>query len=291
MDADIITSAPTASCFGPIHVLEPRSQHTHTAILLHGRGSTGEEFAEELLLESRLSGQMTLAQKLPRWRWVFPSSRTLWSTTFEEEMPTWFEAHSLTDVSTGQNLQVRAIRESVKHVMTILDKEIDRLGGAAEKVALGGISQGGAIGLWTLLCSENPARQLGAFVGASTWLPFAESIEDYLGRDETGGEGWKARLESRETDTFVESMMAPLKRSLAGPYNSRTLLSTPVFLGHGADDAYVDIQLGRRAWHVLTQVGLKAKWKEYSGAEQEGHWLKVPEELDDIAEFLTIVCP
>lgn len=286
MDTEV--SAPTAagSSFGPIHILEPESEHTHTAILLHGRGSTGEEFAEELL-DSKLSDGRSLAEKLPGWRWVFPSSRELWSTTFEEDMPAWFEAHSLTDITARQDLQSPGIRESVKYLDGILNEEIERLGGAAKKVILGGISQGGAIGMWTLLSSSNPARGIGAFVGASTWLPFAANIEKFLCQDTVNDMGdSKAALESSEADAFVGSMMATLKDSLANPRGDRPFLSTPVFLGHGVDDGIVDVDLGRQARQVLTRIGLTVQWEEYSGAEQEGHWLKVPEEVDGIASFL-----
>lgn len=86
-------------------------------------------------------------------------------------------------------------------------------------------------------------------------------------------------------------MIVPLEHTLANVRRSETLLSTPVFLGHGADDAYVNIELGRQARHVLSQIGLKVEWREYSGAEQEGHWMKAPEELDDVAEFLRGICP
>jgi lysophospholipase-2 len=287
MEKDAVSPPPEANSFGAVYVLEPAAQHTHTAVLLHGRGSTGEEFAEELL-ESKLSGQVTLAQKLAGWRLVFPSSRELWSTVFEEEMPAWFEAHSLTDVAARQDLQMGGISESVKYLRTVLDEEIDRLGGHAENLVLGGISQGAAIGMWTLLCSE---RRLGGFVGASSWLPFADGIRDYLGQGTISEEDRVADMETArsDADAFVESMMAPLKRSLANPNGSALLLSTPVFLGHGTDDAYVDVELGRQARDVLTRVGLKVEWKEYAGAEQEGHWLKVPDEVDDMATFFMMV--
>ena len=36
---------------------------------------------------------------------------------------------------------------------------------------------------------------------------------------------------------------------------------------------------------VLTQVGLIIEWKEYTSANQEGHWFKNLEELDNIAKF------
>jgi len=62
---------------------------------------------------------------------------------------------------------------------------------------------------------------------------------------------------------------------------------TPVFIGHGSDDAYVDVELGRQAADVLRLGGWKVEWKEYVGAEVEGHWFKVPDEMDDIFSFLT----
>lgn len=68
-----------------------------------------------------------------------------------------------------------------------------------------------------------------------------------------------------------------------------SLLDTPIFLGHGSDDAYVDITLGRQARDVLNEIGFDVGWKEYLGAEQEGHWLKEPEEIDDFAAFLETV--
>jgi len=290
MAATPITIDP-ATPFGSVHSIEPTLQHTHTAILLHGRGSSGKEFAEELV-ESRLSDQNTLMQKLPGWRWVFPSSRELWSTLFEEEMPAWFEAHSLTDITARQDLQMEGIRESVRYLEGILEEEIKRLGGLAENVVLGGISQGGAIGMWTLLCASNSmsGRRLGAFVGASTWLPFATNIEEFLSRDESFRNREKAGLGSREADGFVEVMMARLRNSLVDSRDSTPLLSTPVFLGHGIDDAIVDVELGRQAKLVLTKIGLCVEWKEYSGADQEGHWLKEPEQVDDILSFLHSRC-
>ena len=276
--------------FGPIHIVEPTSQHTHTAILLHGRGSTGEEFADELF-ESKLSNRLSLADKLPGWRWVFPSSQEHWSAVFEEDLPAWFEAHSLTDVNARQDLQMPGIKESVDYLQRILDQEIERLGGRSDRVGLGGISQGAAIGMLTLLCSEHPSRRLGGFVGASTWLPFAENIAETVKRDHGQREALQqdGPLVTEATvgaNGFVRGMMAPLLRAKAEGVGSDSLLDTPVFLGHGSDDAYVDAALGRQARAVLTQLGLRVEWKEYEGAEQEGHWLKTPEEVDDIAEFL-----
>ncbi len=168
------------SSFPAGYVQVPTAEHTHTAVMLHGRGSTGPEFAEELF-SAKLSEQHTnLTSQFPSWRWVFPSSRMRWSTAFQEEMPAWFEAHSLTDLSVRQDLQMDGIRESVGYLLQILDVEVQRLGGASKNVVLGGISQGAAVGLWALLCQTRTTSRLGGFVSASCWLPFAVDIERYL---------------------------------------------------------------------------------------------------------------
>ncbi|PNY24676.1 Uncharacterized protein TCAP_05387 [Tolypocladium capitatum] len=166
MEKYTVSPAPKANSFGAVYVLEPTAQHSHTAVPLHGRESSGEEFAE-VLLESKLAGQVTLAKKLAGWRLGFPSSlSSCGALSLRRRCQP--EARSLTDVTARQDLQMGRIRESVTYFMTVLDEEIDRLGGNAENLILGGISQGGAIGMWTLLCSEDCGRRLGGFVGASS---------------------------------------------------------------------------------------------------------------------------
>ena len=272
--------------FGAVHIVEPSSEHTHTAIMLHGRSSNGPEFADELA-ETAAPGQKPLTQRFPGWRWVFPSSQELWSTVFEETIPAWFEAHSLTDPTEREELQMGGIRQSVAYLQSVLSREVERLGGKTEKLVIMGISQGGAIGMWTLLCQGNLDRRFGAFIGASTWLPFAANIERLLGRG-NGPEAATAAADDSPSDVFVKELMATWSQSAASPTGT-PVLSTPVFLGHGVDDAVVDFELGRRARQVLANVGFQVEWKEYSGAELEGHWLKPPEQIDDMAAFLARV--
>lgn len=62
--------------------------------------------------------------------------------------------------------------------------------------------------------------------------------------------------------------------------------ATPVFLSHGTDDGWVDFGLGRQAHGLLTQMGIQAEWREYRGAEGDGHWIKEPEGFEDIVRFL-----
>lgn len=273
------TDASAESAFGHTHIVEPQKQHTHTAIVLHGRGSTGEEFADEIL-SSELSDRRTLPERFPTWRWVFPSSRTVWSTVFEEHMPSWFDSYSAGDSDLAKVSQIKSLKASVSHVRSVLASESGRLGGRSEHIYLCGISQGGAVGMWTLL-QQPKDRKLGAFVGISTWLPLAEDIRATLPdtisvAEPSGG----------EPVSHPRGLLGGIDGLWAEQQEHNQPREIPVFLGHGNDDAYVDVELGRDAKKVLTNLGFNVQWKEYSGAEQEGHWLKIPDELDDIAVFL-----
>ncbi|KAH7026652.1 Alpha/Beta hydrolase protein [Microdochium trichocladiopsis] len=270
------TVAPAA--FGESYIIEPAStaKHTHTIILLHGRGSDGEEFAGEffdsLANDDEQVNTATANAFFPNFRWVFPSSPSQWDSTFKEYMSAWFEAPSLADLPLGYNIQAQGIRGAVARVQNVLDDEIARLGGQSEKLFLGGISQGGAIAMITLLARRTKKQphdssgsdRLAGLIVASTWLPVAADIDEY----------WAA-------DASAKDIVA------SSSDRGNTITATPVFFGHGVDDAYVDIQLGREACRTFSTIGFEnIEWKEYSGAEQEGHWLQVPNEVNDIATFV-----
>ena len=276
--------------FPPVYIHEPTAKHTHTAIMLHGRASSGIEFSDDLFSSKLSAANENLPSRFPGWRWVFPSSRVLWSSTFQKEMPAWFDAYSLTDITAKQDLQLDGIKESVEHLTGILDEEIERLGGVGENLVLAGISQGAAVGLWTLLCRSRSTSRIGGFVGASCWLPLAADVEIFLGENPRAAEKTSgATVETLEALSFVQRTMATTKASFVDCHGVDSLQSTPVLLGHGFDDAYVDVELGKQARDVLTKIGLVVQWREYVGAEEEGHWFKEPEQLDDIAEFLDTV--
>jgi lysophospholipase II len=262
------------SIFPRPEIFEPTSNHTHTVILLHGRGSSSQEFADDLFAAELSTEPRTLRQRFPSYRWVFLSARTIRSTAFQEDMPAWFEAHSLTDISARSELQVPGIEESLKYLRKILEGEIGRIQNNSDHVFVGGISQGAAVGIWAIL---SEVRLLGGFFGASCWLPFDRDVVRYLdgerpndvvGDDEIGQKLARSLIALGDGDAGV-----------AFPH-------TPIFLGHGLDDAYVDVQLGRAARDALSKAGYSVEWKEYCGADEEGHWLKEPEQVDDIASFL-----
>ncbi|KAE8339174.1 hypothetical protein BDV24DRAFT_176167 [Aspergillus arachidicola] len=274
------------------HIYLPQSSHTHTAILLHGRGSNGPEFAEELFSSMTSKGH-NLASCLPNWRWVFPTSRDRWSDRFQEEMCAWFDAYSLDDIHERQDLQIAGLRESVTHILGILSHEIEILGGNISHVYLGGISQGMATALWTLFRATNQIHQpLGGFVGFCGWLPFAQQVEDLVqgAQESCTVDASSKQLIQRSVAGFFLNTISGNEISQTNETIDISILSTPVFLSHGSDDVWVPADLGRQAARVLQQVQIPVQWHEFIGAEGDGHWVKEPEGFDQILHFLEECC-
>ncbi|KAL2843814.1 Alpha/Beta hydrolase protein [Aspergillus pseudodeflectus] len=277
--------------FPPLHIHPPKSIHTHTAILLHGRGSNGPEFAEELF-SSLTSKKNNLHNCLPSWRWVFPTARDRWAVAFEEDICAWFDAYSLTNIQERQELQVEGLRESVAHILGILEAEIARLNGDTSHVYLGGISQGMATALWTVFCASGTGRiqrQLGGILGFCGWLPFADNAEELIRVHQTESKS-KVQLQRLVSRFSVETIgLKPCREEEASDtFSVFSILTTPVLLGHGTDDAFVSVELGQQASRVLKEVldSGNIEWMGYSGADNEGHWIKEPEAFDRILAFL-----
>ncbi|KAL5332704.1 alpha/beta-hydrolase [Aspergillus crustosus] len=263
--------------FPASYIHPPHTSHTYTAILLHGHGSDGPEFAEELF-SSVTSKSKNLPDALPTWRWVFPTSRDRLSTRFQEEMCSWFDAYSLSDIQERQELQVEGLRESVSYILNILEEGIKLLDGKASHVYLGGISQGMATALWTFLCARGRINQfLGGVFGFCGWLPFALEIDKLIQQSgATSSASNKTQIQQLVCDFCIKTIgISRVSETADSKGESLPLSVTPVLLGHGTDDNW-----------VITRLTGNVEWKEYAGAEGDGHWIKEPEGFDAIFEFL-----
>ncbi|KAF3939565.1 hypothetical protein ABW19_dt0200654 [Dactylella cylindrospora] len=263
------------------HVIEPSGTHTHTIIFLHGRGSSGKELAEDLgqLGLSKPRDGDNIFSQYPNVRWVFPSAKSRYSTVFQEEITEWFDIHSLSNPSEKFELQIEGLAGAVKHLRYLVDEEVRRVGQASQ-IILAGISLGEATALTFLLTSN---YNFGSFIGASGWIPVTKEIHGIL-RDELVS---KASI----TETLLLSLRQALGLDLHQNFDgiSFDTRTTSVFLGHGTDDAFVDIKLGLEVRDILGRIGYQVEWYQYEGAEQEGHWLKEPEEIDDICRFVDTI--
>lgn len=177
----------------PLTIPPLAEEHTHTLILLHGRGSNAERFGREFLASANLQ------PRLPTVKFVFPTARKRRSTVLKKiPINQWFDNYSLEDPGQRTDLQVEGLCETAEFLRGLIDNEASILGeNGHHRVIFGGLSQGCAAAIFTLLGGNEAGEKRqapGAFVGMSGWLPFEQQLRDIL------------RCEPRiEDETEVES--------------------------------------------------------------------------------------
>ncbi|PLN84992.1 putative phospholipase/carboxylesterase [Aspergillus taichungensis] len=295
-------------------------KHTHTIILLHGRGSNAERFGS-VFLEST-----EIARRLPTVKFIFPTAKKRRATVFNRTpIHQWFDNYSLEDLDARTELQVDGLEETSRFLRTLIDDEArlfresndPTVSDEYSRIVIGGLSQGCAASVFCLLGGfsgqdSGQLKRLGGFVGMSGRLPFEREITELL-ESNGGDEG-----ESEDDDPFSrddeedEDIPAPIQalnhvRDILdlpplrhkgesgkgvvhkGGDSEASLhpmphLQTPVFLGHGSADPKVSVELGQRMASVLSNgFGMDVTWKAY---EDFGHWYKIPDEIDDVVDFL-----
>ncbi|RDW71460.1 alpha hydrolase-9 [Coleophoma cylindrospora] len=277
-------------------IVSPISPHKQTMLLLHGRGSNGETFGREFLASKTTIGK-SIQEHFPDMKFVFPTAKRRRAKWYNRAFITqWFDSVPINEQS-GRRMskeevdwQLEGLAETAEFLRPILDNEVVAVG--AKNVFIGGLSQGCAMAAHLLL-SYQPGESegdendsLGGFIGMSGWLPFADEVQDLIRPDELVGKEDNDDPFATSTQlspaiqvcNFVRDIMdLPLLKEM-----EPSCLRTPVFLGHGKSDEKVKIDLGLEVAIVLRQIGIGVRWEEYD----EGHWYKVPEEIDDIVDFL-----
>lgn len=251
--------------FPPPHIIPPSKSHTHTIIFLHGRRSNGPEFANELFEGCSTAG-FTLQEHLPTYKWVFPTTKKRYSSTFQETINEWFETVSLESPERRSDLQLPGLNEATRYITALVEQESKLV--PAERIILGGLSQGCATSLHALMVCQ---QRLGAYIGISGWLPFATPVQEILDR--------AAQPATHAVEFFARNLGIEQAVGSAG----MAVLTTPVFLGHGTDDELVALGQGKTIRDVLVRMGMRVEWRAYGEC---GHWLKEPGEYDDLLAFL-----
>ncbi|KAL4795024.1 Alpha/Beta hydrolase protein [Aspergillus venezuelensis] len=312
-----MTSAKSKSATYPpplvIPPLDP-TKHTHTIILLHGRGSNSEKFGQEFLSSTRI------AQRLPTTKFIFPTASKRRSTMLKRTpINQWFDNYSLEDPNTMTELQLDGLRETGAFLRKLVEEEAGILSGLEEtnedgysRVIIGGLSQGCAASVFCLLGGAF-AKALGGFIGMSGWLPLEGEVSDVLGMGENLDEDGNKDEDDddpfgHDSDSDFEDGSGPVPAHIQAVNHIRDVLELetlpasasaqsqtnpcpihlqiPVFLGHGAADPKVSVNLGQRMASVLADAkgfNMDVTWKAYGGF---GHWYKLPDEIDDILAFL-----
>ncbi|OAQ60381.1 acyl-protein thioesterase [Pochonia chlamydosporia 170] len=268
----------------PIFIVNPTAPHTYTLILLHGLGSNGEKFGAELLQTGVSSSGHKLTALFPGARFVFPTSKRRRSSAFGRSVLTqWFDIARLEDPSYRQERQLQGLAESAQEIMDILANELKKV--PPQNLIIGGLSQGCAMSLAILLSLK---QSIGGYIGMCGYLTYQSALEIAISDEDIDEdnpfydpEETEMQDKSVKAQTFQRDLLS--LQPLDNPMQSLTASRTPVFLGHGSNDNKVPIKLGLAAANAVQNAGYTVMWKRYEG---EGHWYKIPDEIDDIIEFI-----
>lgn len=156
------SSSTMSSGENPV-VVSARGKHTGTLIFLHGLGDTGHGWASSLA-EIRSDNM----------RIVCPTAPTIPVTLNSgARMPAWFDLISLDPQGAEDE---PGIKKSAKEVEKLITGEISS-GIPAERIVIGGFSQGGALALYTGLSTTH---KLAGIVVLSSWFPLHKTMQSVV---------------------------------------------------------------------------------------------------------------
>lgn len=253
-------------------VLKPKAAHTHTIILLHGRGSNPNEFQSDLF-ENRGSSARLLLYALPSLKWVLPCAPLRYSSGDAFQ---WFDMVGSQQPHHDNDAQRLALKTSVDLILSLIQREAGVV--PLDRIVLAGISQGAAVAIWAMLklASTSPGQRLGGAIGLSTWLPLQSQIASLVA----------AASSQSQAVAGLSSLLDSPSPSPSSLLSSDAALYTPVFLSHSQDDSVVPIANGQQLADTLTALGAPVIWKSYADG---GHWVNEPQGISDLIAFLNSI--
>jgi len=140
-------------------VVSASAKHTASFIFLHGLGDTGHGWATSIA-----------AIRPPHVKVICPSAGKMPVTLNSGfESPSWFDLLTL-DANGPEDES--GIKKAAELVKGLIEEEI-KSGIPAERIMIGGFSQGGALALYVALTCGKP---LGGVVALSCWLPLHKQL-------------------------------------------------------------------------------------------------------------------
>jgi len=146
-------------------IVEATAKHTATIIFLHGLGDTGEGWSFEL---SRIKPSYA--------KLVCPTApKNPVTINFGMKMPSWFDIRSLDKADNNEDIE--GIKKASEDIVHLIQNEIngteEKPGVPADRIILGGFSQGGALSIYTGLTGP---IALAGIVSLSGYLPASSTI-------------------------------------------------------------------------------------------------------------------
>ncbi|KAI1116586.1 phospholipase/Carboxylesterase [Nemania sp. NC0429] len=196
------------------------TKHTATVIFLHGLGDTGFGWAPAV------EGWIRRG-RLDQVKWVLPHAPRIPVTAAEGmPMPGWFDIAALNggidDIRSRQDEP--GLLRTRDYVNSLIQAEIDA-GIPANRIVVGGFSQGGAMALLSGLTAK---VKLAGIVGLSCWLPLDSKFPSLV----------------QESDLNHE---------------------TPIYMAHGGADPVVPTPLGQLSYEALKAQNFPVTLKLFPG--------------------------
>ncbi|KAH8886841.1 Phospholipase/carboxylesterase [Thozetella sp. PMI_491] len=199
-------------------VFPAAARHTATVIFAHGLGDSGHGWAMAVENWRR-------RQRLDEVKFILPHAPSIPITVnFGHRMPGWYDIAALGQDRAAMlaNEDQAGILRSTEYFHQLIKAEIDA-GIPADRIVLGGFSQGGAMSLFAGLTAK---VRLAGIVALSSYLVLSLKFPDLVPKPELNKE-------------------------------------TPVLMCHGDSDLVVDVQLGKDSFDTLKRLGYNAELKIY----------------------------
>lgn len=140
-------------------ILAATAKHTATLIFLHGLGDTGQGWASAMA-----------AIRPPYVKVICPTAPTMPVTLNAGfRMPSWFDLRTL-DASGPEDEE--GIKQAATQIHGMIQNEIQS-GISANRILVGGFSQGGALAVYSALTFP---QKLAGVIALSCWLPLRKSF-------------------------------------------------------------------------------------------------------------------
>ncbi|KAF1916854.1 Phospholipase/carboxylesterase/thioesterase [Ampelomyces quisqualis] len=236
-------------------VVPALKRHTATVIVAHGLGDNGAGWIF-------LAENWRRRSKFEEVRFLFPNAPSIPITmNMGMRMPGWYDIKSLGNLDDREEDEA-GIQQSKDYFHSLIDDEIKK-GIPADRIVIGGFSQGGAMSLLSGVTYKN---QLGGIFGLSCYLLLKKDIKDLIPDDSPNQ-------------------------------------NTPIFMGHGDADQVVAHKWGKLSADVLTQHGYNVDFRTYKYGNFHSPCVSVADnsrglvhsadnsEIDDLESYLNQQIP